>query len=188
VIKRLKDWLQGEPDARATNPDAVPGRRVLMVCMGNICRSPTAEGVLRAKLGRAGLLGRVLVDSAGTHGYHSGEAPDPRAIRHAALRGYDISQLRARPVQGEDFERFDWILAMDEDNLDWLRRRAPEGLDGRIGLLMTHARRHTAAARVPDPYYGTPAGFEHVLDLVEDACDGLVERLNFDLGIPSKSE
>ncbi len=188
MIKRLKGWLQGEPDAQAVNPDALPGRRVLMVCMGNICRSPTAEGVLRAKLGRAGLQARVMVDSAGTHGYHTGEAPDPRAIRHAALRGYDISQLRARPVQGGDFERFDWILAMDEDNLDWLHRRVPQGLDGWVGLLMSHARRHAAAGGVPDPYYGTPAGFEHVLDLVEDACDGLVVRLNSELRMPSKPE
>jgi protein-tyrosine phosphatase len=88
--------------------------RVLMVCTGNICRSPTAEGVLRAKLQRLGLHGRMVVDSAGTHGYHTSEPPDPRAIKHAAQRGYDIAKLKARPVSDDDFVRFDWLLAMDE--------------------------------------------------------------------------
>jgi protein-tyrosine phosphatase len=148
-----------------------------MVCMGNICRSPTAEGVLRTKLRQAGLHSRVLVDSAGTHGYHTGEAPDPRAVRHAAQRGYDIAGLSARPVQPEDFLRFDWLLAMDEDNLAWLRKRAPARATERVALLMGHARRHAGVKAVPDPYYGTPAGFDHVLDLVEDACDGLVAQL-----------
>ena len=188
MIRRLKDLWRGQPDAHDARAQVLPGCRVLMVCMGNICRSPTAEGVLRAKLERAGLQGRVAVDSAGTHGYHTGEAPDPRAIHHAALRGYDIAPLRARPVQAGDFGRFDRILAMDADNLEWLLRRAPQGLEGRVGLLMSHARRHAAVRHVPDPYYGAPAGFEHVLDLVEDACDGLLERLNSDLEKTSKPE
>ncbi|MCW5612865.1 MAG: low molecular weight phosphotyrosine protein phosphatase [Rubrivivax sp.] len=151
-----------------------------MVCTGNICRSPTAEVVLRHKLRQAGLQGQVLVDSAGIQGSHAGEAPDPRAVRHAALRGYDLSALRARPLQAEDFERFHWLLGMDDTHLRWLRRRAPEGHGARIELLLEHALR-TAATEVPDPYYGPPEGFEQVLDLVEDACDGLVRRLQVEL-------
>lgn len=156
--------------------------RVLMVCMGNICRSPTAEGVLRAKLQAAGLGKQVEVDSAGTAGSHRGEPPDARAVRYAAGRGYDLSSLRARRVTRDDLERFDWVLAMDEDNLESLRRLLPELGGARVGLLMAHAQRFTDVREVPDPYYGSPAGFEHVLDLVEDACDGLVARLAQELG------
>ena len=154
--------------------------RVLMVCMGNICRSPTAEGVLRAKLGKVGLDRHVEVDSAGTHGYHAGEPPDRRAQKHAASRGYDLSKMRARRVVAADFERFDWVLAMDADNLERLRQLRPEGAPARLGLLMEHARRHADVREVPDPYYGPPAGFERVLDLVEDACEGLLLRLRDD--------
>jgi protein-tyrosine phosphatase len=163
-----------------TSPSTQPSVRVLMVCMGNICRSPTAEAVLRAKLQRAGLAERIGVDSAGTHGYHTGEGPDPRAVRAGALRGYDLSRLRARPVQAGDFERFEWILAMDEANLDWLRAKAPAAAQARLGLLLSHADPAALAGAepvVPDPYYGPPAGFDHVLHLVEAACDGLVQRL-----------
>ena len=152
--------------------------RVLMVCMGNICRSPTAEAVLRKKLQDAGLARRVEVDSAGTHGhYHAGERPDARAIRHAAARGYDLGKLRARRVIDQDFTRFDWILAMDEDNLAQLRQGLPLGSTARLGLLMEQARRFSGVREVPDPYYGAPAGFDRVLDLVEDACEGWVEVL-----------
>jgi len=151
--------------------------RVLMVCMGNICRSPTAEGVLRAKLGKAGLDRHVEVDSAGTHGHHAGEAPDRRAQKHAASRGYDLSRLRARRIVAADFERFDWVLAMDADNLERLRELRPDTAPARLGLLMEHALRHRDVGEVPDPYYGPPAGFERVLDLVEDACEGLLLRL-----------
>jgi protein-tyrosine phosphatase len=181
IVKRVKQWLQGDApeQAAAEDPRAV---RVLMVCMGNICRSPTAEGVLRAKLRLAELQGRVVVDSAGTHGYHTGEAPDPRAIRHAAQRGYDISRLQARPVVPADFQRFHWLLAMDEANLAWLNKRVPEGAAARIELLMPHASQHRGQQEVPDPYYGGPAGFDRVLDLVEDACDGFVLRLQSELG------
>jgi protein-tyrosine phosphatase len=177
-MRRLLGLLRKSPDGDAAAPDAV---RVLMVCMGNICRSPMAEGVLRAKLQQAGLHTRVVVDSAGTHGYHSGEAPDPRAIRAAAQRGVELSLLRARPVQPEDFSRFDWLLAMDQANLDWLQSRRPEGVQTRMGLLMEYARRHAAVREVPDPYYGAVAGFEYVFDLVEDACDGVVARLSAEL-------
>jgi protein-tyrosine phosphatase len=161
---------------------AAPKIRVLMVCLGNICRSPTAEGVLRAKLQAAGLHRLVAVDSAGTSGLHGGEPPDARAIRQAAARGYDLSKQRARRVVAADFQRFDWVLAMDEANLVGLRRAAPPDATARLGLLMAHAQRFSHIAEVPDPYYGPPAGFDHVLDLVEDACDGLVERLAQELG------
>jgi protein-tyrosine phosphatase len=156
--------------------------RVLMVCMGNICRSPTAEGVLRAKLLAAGLQHRVEVDSAGTHGYHVREAPDPRAQRHAAQRGYDLSAQRARRVAVDDFERFDHVLAMDGDNLAFLREMAPPASRARLALLMSFAPQPGAPSEVPDPYYGAAEGFERVLDLVEWACDGLVARLRQDGG------
>jgi len=156
--------------------------RVLMVCTGNICRSPTAEGVLRKKLRAAGLHKQVEVASAGTTGYHSGEPPDARAIKHAAARGYDLSRLRARRVSRDDFQRFDWLLALDESHLASLRQIAPAEGGARIGLLMEHATRHAGTPEVPDPYYGAPAGFERVLDLVEDACDGFVERMRRELG------
>lgn len=186
MIRRLKQWVQGRTavDGSAIDGSAVDAAacRVLMVCMGNICRSPTAEGVLRDRLQRAGLAQRVAVDSAGTIDRHAGEPPDPRAQRHAAQRGYDLSALRARPVRTEDYFRFHWLLAMDEDNLDWLQRKAPPGHGARVELLMTHARRHAGITAVPDPYYGSAAGFERVLDLVEDACDGLVLRLQAEEG------
>lgn len=154
---------------------------VLMVCMGNICRSPTAEGVLRQRLAAAGLGDRVTVDSAGTHGYHVGDPPDVRSQRHAAHRGYDLSPLRARRVADEDFERFDLLLAMDEDNLAELERNCPPGLVSRLGLLRDFAT-SPGPREVPDPYYGGAEGFERVLDLVEEACDGLVADLRRRLG------
>ncbi|MCW5633070.1 MAG: low molecular weight phosphotyrosine protein phosphatase [Rubrivivax sp.] len=146
-----------------------------MVCTGNICRSPTAEGVLRSCLRREGLQRAVRVDSAGTHGYHTAEPPDPRAIRAAAARGYDIARLRARPVSAQDFARFHWMLAMDEANMAWLQRKAPAPGALRIELLTAAAG--LAEPEVPDPYYGPEAGFELVLDLVERACEGFVQRL-----------
>ncbi|MFO1328628.1 MAG: low molecular weight protein-tyrosine-phosphatase [Rubrivivax sp.] len=154
-----------------------PALRVLMVCSGNICRSPTAEGVLRARLQAAGLDGRIEVDSAGTQGIHVRQPPDPRAQAHARQRGYDLSALRARRVIGDDFTRFHRILAMDDDHLEWLRGAAPPDASARIERLMDHARRHPGQTEVPDPYYGAPADFERVLDLVEDACEGLAQVL-----------
>jgi protein-tyrosine phosphatase len=149
--------------------------RVLMICMGNLCRSPTAESVLRRKLADAGLARLIEVDSAGTHGYHVGNPPDPRAQRHAAQRGYDLSKLRARRVREEDFERFDLVLAMDDDNLSELEAlRRPES-PAEVGLLMDHCSGR--GRTVPDPYYGDAAGFERVLDDVEAACDGLLTHL-----------
>jgi protein-tyrosine phosphatase len=171
-LQTVGRWLRGR-DVGADAQDAAVHTRVLMVCMGNICRSPTAEAVLRGKLAQAGLAPHVVVDSAGTHGYHTGEGPDPRAVAAAARRGYDLSALRARPVDSTDFERFDYVLAMDQANLEWLRRKAPPTAPAQLGLLLTHARRF-GELEVPDPYYGPPAGFDRVLDLVEDACDGLI--------------
>ena len=185
LIKRLRRLVQGGKSAAADAADATASAdeaiHVLMVCTGNICRSPVAEGVLRHKLQQAGLAQRVVVDSAGTHGYHTSEPPDPRAIRSAAARGYDIRSLRARPVDAGDFEDFDWILALDEGHLAWLQKKAPPAHGRRIELLLGHARQHAGKTEVPDPYYGPDAGFEHVLDLVEDACDGVVEALQQEL-------
>jgi protein-tyrosine phosphatase len=184
MIPRLRQWLMGS----STSDTSAVRTRVLMVCTGNICRSPTAEGVLRAKLLQAGLGGQVLVGSAGTQGYHTAELPDPRAIRAAAKRGYDIASIRARPLRPEDFSQFDWLLAMDQGHLEWMVKRAPANASGRVGLLMPMARLHPGVHEVPDPYYGGPAGFDHVLDLVEDACEGLVERLRAgqELAVPGR--
>ncbi|MDF3835928.1 low molecular weight phosphotyrosine protein phosphatase [Cupriavidus basilensis] len=150
---------------------------ILMCCMGNICRSPTAEGVLRAKLAAAGLADLVELDSAGTHGYHVGRAPDARSQRHALARGYDLSAQRARQALVGDFARFDLLLAMDRDNLAALDAICPPGDRHKLRLLMSFATRH-AAEEVPDPYYGEGDGFERVLDYVEDACDGVVAMLH----------
>lgn len=150
--------------------------RVLFVCMGNICRSPTAEGVFRAHVARAGLDARVEVDSAGTHGYHVGSAPDPRAQAAARRRGYDLAGLRARRVAAADFRRFDLILAMDRDNLSLLQEACPEDERHRLRLFLEFAR-NFEAEEVPDPYYGGPEGFERVLDLVEDAAAGLIDEI-----------
>ena len=179
---RLKTWAQGRAlDPHAQRPDSTPvSLHILMVCTGNICRSPTAEAVLRAKLQRAGLRG-VAVDSAGTHGYHTSEAPDPRAIAAGARRGYDLTTLQARPLVDEDLVSFQWILAMDHSHMAWLHKRLPPTEAERASLLMAHAQRFVGEAEVPDPYYGGPAGFERVLDLVEDACDGVVARLRAQL-------
>ncbi|MDR2000426.1 MAG: low molecular weight phosphotyrosine protein phosphatase [Zoogloeaceae bacterium] len=150
--------------------------KILLICMGNICRSPTAEGVLRTKLEEAGLAGEVKVDSAGTHAYHVGEPPDPRSQKAAAKRGYRLEHLRARHVAAADFLRFDLILAMDRDNLALLQKACPPEERHRLGLLLNYAR-DAHHDEVPDPYYGGPSGFEQVLDLIEAACDGLIDSL-----------
>jgi protein-tyrosine phosphatase len=150
--------------------------RILMVCMGNICRSPTAEGVVRAHIEKAGLGHAVELDSAGTHGYHVGEPPDGRTRKAAAKRGYDLSKLRARRVKDADFLRFDLILAMDRDNLTLLRQACPADQQHRLGLFLDHAR-EIDDDEVPDPYYGGPEGFERVLDLVEAGAVGLIETI-----------
>lgn len=151
-------------------------KSILFCCMGNICRSPTAEGVFRrALLARAPQLD-VQIDSAGTHDYHVGEAPDARARAAARRRGIDISQVRARQVAPQDFERFDLILAMDEENLRELKERSDRVYHERIRLLMEFAPNARSRA-VPDPYYGAEPGFEEVLDLLEEAANGLIDEL-----------
>lgn len=150
--------------------------RVLMVCMGNICRSPTAEGVLRHLVRQAGLEDRVHIDSAGTHDYHVGSPPDRRSCQHASLRGYDLTGLRARQVHRLDFERFDLVLAMDWDNLERLEALCPAPHRPKLKRLMEFAP-SGLGEEVADPYYGGKDGFETVLDHVEAACQGLLRHL-----------
>jgi len=148
--------------------------KVLFVCMGNICRSPSAQGVFRNMVADAGLEGAVVIESAGTHAYHVGEPPDARAQQAAKRRGYEIDDLRARQITQEDFRNFDLILAMDWENLALLQQQCPRAHKHKLHLLMRFAGEHDAAT-VPDPYYGGPEGFNTVLDYVEDACQGLLE-------------
>ena len=150
--------------------------RILFVCLGNICRSPTAEVVLRTLAAREAPELELEVDSAGTAGYHVGEPPDPRTRQAAVRRGYDLAPLRARIVEPGDFERFDLILAMDRENLRVLRHRAPSSAHERVRLFLEFAP-EAGIADVPDPYYGGPNGFEEVLDLVEAATRGLLKHL-----------
>lgn len=187
MLTRLKTWL-GRPNTSPGKPDAMdPAEesrvafedadlRVLLVCMGNICRSPMAEGVVRHRLARQSAPARIFVDSAGTHGYHVGAPPDPRARAAAARRGISIDQLRARQVGAADFSHFDMLLAMDRENLEFLHGIAPAGQASKARLLLEYSRSQRGAD-VPDPYYGGNAGFERVLDLVEEAADGLVAEL-----------
>jgi protein-tyrosine phosphatase len=142
--------------------------KVLFVCTGNICRSPTAEGILREMARRENVA--VHVESRGTHDYHVGEPPDERAQHHAKRRGYDLSAQRARHVAKEDFERFDLVLAMDRGHLRLLKRMAPTHLQHKVRAFLQDAD-------VPDPYYGGPEGFEQVLDLIEEACRGLLAEI-----------
>lgn len=150
--------------------------RILFVCTGNICRSPTAEGVLRRKLAEAGLAEKAETLSAGTRGYHVGDAPDPRAQKHARARGYDLSTLRARQVGAEHFDEFDLILAMDREHERDLTRLAPPEAKGRVRLFLEFAP-ESGLQDVPDPYYGEAADFELVLDLVEAGADGIVAAI-----------
>ncbi len=148
---------------------------VLFVCMGNICRSPTAEGVFRKLVEDEGLSLSVEIDSAGTHAYHVGEQPDRRAQAAALRRGVSLSDIRARRVAGDDFARFDYVLAMDRLNLHMLTEEAGQDYAERVKLFLDFGG--GAESEVPDPYYGGTAGFERVLDLVEDASRGLLETL-----------
>jgi len=148
---------------------------ILFVCMGNICRSPTAEGVFRHLLEQTDLADRIVVDSAGTHAYHVGEPPDRRAQAAAERRGIRLTGIQARRVHERDFEEFDLVLAMDRDNLGLLVQQAEPHHHEKIRLFMEYAS--ADEEEVPDPYYGGTTGFERVLDLVEDASRGLLEAL-----------
>lgn len=150
--------------------------RILFVCMGNICRSPSAEAVLRELARREFPQLQLSVDSAGTHGYHTGEPPDPRSIAAGRARGYDLTPLRARKVDREDFHRFDWLLAMDAANLARLHELSPAGTANRARLFLEFAG-EIERRDVPDPYYGEPADFELVLDLLESASRRLLQQL-----------
>lgn len=152
---------------------------ILFVCMGNICRSPTAEGVFRKLIDDAGLSESIHIDSAGTHAYHKGEPPDRRAQAAAERRGYTLSALRARPVDESDFHSFSYIVAMDTDNLQILRDRAPPESSSEIVLMLEYT--DGDEREVPDPYYGGTAGFERVLDLIEEAASGLLAKIRSQL-------
>jgi protein-tyrosine phosphatase len=150
---------------------------VLFVCTGNICRSPTAEGVFRTTVERAGMQSSIIIDSAGTHDYHLGSPPDPRAVYAAALRGYDIAGLRARRVSRQDFAQFDWVLAMDRANLRVLEKLKPASYHGNLALFLDLAP-GMAGREVPDPYCGGAEDFTRVIDLVEIASEALLERVS----------
>jgi len=149
---------------------------VLFVCMGNICRSPTAHGVFRHKVTKLGLANALRVDSAGTHNFHPDSPPDARSQAHAARRGYDLSDLRARQIQADDFGAFDLILVMDWDNLALVQLECPPEHQYKVRRFTEFCLQHDSPV-VPDPYYGGTDGFEQVLDLVEDASDGLIRHL-----------
>lgn len=148
--------------------------KILFVCMGNICRSPTAQGVFQSLVKAANLQDFVVSDSAGTHDFHVGEPPDQRAVNSAAKRGYDLTQTTARKIELSDFSEYDYILAMDWENLALLQRMCPRGLQHKLQLLMRFATEFEAAT-INDPYHGGPQGFEVALDYIEDACNGLME-------------
>ncbi len=148
--------------------------KILFVCMGNICRSPTAEGVFRKKLSDRGLLHKVQIDSAGTHNYHPQSPPDARSQAHAVRRGYDLSDLRARAVRDRDFEEFDLLLTMDWDNRALLEERCPAEHQHKVRGFAEFLHT-TQASVIPDPYYGGEQGCEQVLDLIEEASDGLLQ-------------
>ncbi|HEC17943.1 MAG TPA: low molecular weight phosphotyrosine protein phosphatase [Gammaproteobacteria bacterium] len=150
--------------------------KVLFVCMGNICRSPTAEGVFAKQVRDAGLEHLIEIDSAGTHAYHVGEPPDPRAQKTASKRGIDLSSLRARRAVAEDFEVFDYVLAMDRDNQQGLQDICPPGMEHKLQLFLSYAP-NLEHDEVPDPYYGGPLGFERVLDMIEEAAEGLLQDI-----------
>lgn len=156
-------------------------KKVLFVCLGNICRSPAAEGVMRHLVERAGLDGRIECDSAGTYGGHAGERADARMRRAASRRGYDLQSI-SRQIRSEDFDRFDMIITMDDSNYERVHRLASTPEAARKIFRMTDfCRRHSGASHVPDPYYEGAEGFELVLDLLEDACEGLLEEIKKEL-------
>lgn len=149
--------------------------KVLMVCLGNICRSPTAEAVFRSQVDSRGLHEAFHVDSAGTSDWHVGDAPDRRSQLAAANRGYDLSSLRGRQVQYKDFEDFDYLLAMDQSNYRGMLSMCPPSLQDKVSLFLSHGS--SGEQEVPDPYNSGPEGFELVLDLVEDASSALLDKI-----------
>lgn len=155
---------------------------VLFVCMGNICRSPTAHGVFRHKVKAQGLDQSVFVDSAGTHNYHPGSPPDDRSQEHAFKRGYDLADLHARQITAADFDQHDLILVMDWDNLALVQDICPPNAQNKVRRLTEFCLTSNSPV-VPDPYYGGANGFEQVLDLVEDACDGLLRHILKRIGL-----
>jgi len=163
----FKRWFSRKDTARL---------RVLMVCTGNLCRSPMAEVVLRTKLQRAGLAGVVAVDSAGTHGFKRGTPVDARALAQAGLRGYDLKGRKSRPLVVGDFTHFDLVLGMDHKNLDTLHDRCPATEHHRVATLLSFLPA-APVDEIPDPYYGSVAAFDAALDLIEPACDGVLAAL-----------
>ena len=149
---------------------------VMFVCLGNICRSPTAHSIFQHKVEQAGLGNKIYIESSGTGDWHLGKAPDPRTVKAARERGYDLSTLRGQQVTEQDFARFDYILAMDDTNLANLRRLAPADFSGHLGLFLEFSSQ-SEYREVPDPYYGEGEGFTLVLDLVEDGAEGLLAKL-----------
>ncbi|WP_390595012.1 low molecular weight protein-tyrosine-phosphatase [Simiduia litorea] len=155
-----------------------------MVCLGNICRSPSAEGVLRIALGKRGLADKVGVDSAGTAAWHVGNSPDPRSVAHAKKRAVDITSCRARQVASDDFHVFDYVLAMDKSNLHALKQLQPANSKARLDLLLSFGSL-PGFDQVPDPYYGEQDGFDMVLDLIEAGVSGLIDHIvAHDLRLP----
>ena len=153
---------------------------VLFVCLGNICRSPTAEGIFRAQVQAAGLSNRILVDSAGCYAYHEGESPDIRACAAALERGFDLSGQVGRQIKTSDFEYFDYVLAMDCENLTYLQKMQPSDSDSRVGLFLDYADGREGQS-VPDPYFGHSDGFAWVIDLIESAGKGLLKQIGLNL-------
>ncbi|QQG35144.1 MAG: low molecular weight phosphotyrosine protein phosphatase [Micavibrio aeruginosavorus] len=154
---------------------------VLFVCTGNICRSPTAEGIFRALVRKTGVEERFLIDSAGTGGWHHGEAPDPRSIKTATKRGVDISSLRARALRNEDYNCFNYLIAMDRTHLAHMQRNRPPSASGHVSLLLSYAGAE-GHQDVPDPYYGSSEDFERVYDLIEAGACGLLDFIMIEQG------
>ncbi|WP_251359878.1 low molecular weight protein-tyrosine-phosphatase [Kangiella sp. TOML190] len=155
---------------------------ILFVCLGNICRSPTAEGVFRAKAEQAGIANKLFIDSAGTSAYHLGEPPDERSQQHAAVFGYDLSAIRSRKVAPQDFDTFDLIIAMDQSNLDNLKLYKSNGYSDKLKLFLADFAPQLGISQVPDPYYGGTKGFTEVVKLIEVASDGLIDYITPKLG------
>lgn len=156
---------------------------VLFVCLGNICRSPTAHGVFETMVSQAGLENKILVDSCGTGDWHIGHSPDERSAKAALSRGYDLNHLRSRQITPNDFNQFDYILVMDEQNLTDVKALCPKSFPGQLELFLNYANKFSDCTEVPDPYYGGADGFDNVIDLVEDASQSLLIALQSKLEI-----